>query len=149
MKILNSNNKNFDKNLDSLLLQRKKKIQSNSVSVTSIIIDVKKNGDKALLKYEKRFNQNSIIAPNSKIISKSIRSLDKKVKQAIDLAYKRIYKFHSLQKFADISYTDNLKNKLEYKYLPIDSVAIYVPGSTVSYPSSVLMNAILRNYCRC
>jgi histidinol dehydrogenase len=142
MKILNSNNKNFDKNLDSLLLQRKKKIQSNSVSVTSIIIDVKKNGDKALLKYEKRFNQNSIIAPNSKIISKSIRSLDKKVKQAIDLAYKRIYKFHSLQKFADISYTDNLKNKLEYKYLPIDSVAIYVPGSTVSYPSSVLMNAI-------
>ena len=25
MKILNSNNKNFDKNLDSLLLQRKKK----------------------------------------------------------------------------------------------------------------------------
>ena len=142
MKILNSNNKNFDKNLDSLLLQRKKKIQSNSVSVTSIIKDVKKSGDKALLKYEKRFNQNNIIAPSPKQISKLIRSLDKKVKQAIDLAYKRIYKFHSLQKFTDISYTDNLKNKLEYKYLPIESVAIYVPGSTVSYPSSVLMNAI-------
>ena len=29
-----------------------------------------------------------------------------------------------------------------YKYLPIDSVAIYVPGSKVSYPSTVLMNAI-------
>ena len=35
-----------------------------------------------------------------------------------------------------------IKNKLEYKYIPIDSVAIYVPGSTVSYPSTVLMNAI-------
>jgi histidinol dehydrogenase len=34
------------------------------------------------------------------------------------------------------------KNKLEYKYLPLESVAIYVPGSTASYPSSVLMNAI-------
>ena len=142
MKILNSNNKNFDKNLDNLLLQRKKKVQSNSVSVKSIVKDVKKNGDKALLKYEKRFNQNSTIVPTSKNISKSIISLDKKVKQAINLAYKRIYKFHSLQKFSNISYTDKLKNKLEYKYLPIDSVAIYVPGSTASYPSSVLMNAI-------
>ena len=142
MKILNSNSKNFDKTLDSLLLQRKKKVQSNSVSVTSIINDVKKNGDKALLKYEKRFNQNNIIIPTSKQIAKSIKSLDKKVKQAIDLAYNRIYKFHSLQTFKNISYTDNLKNKLEYKYLPLESVAIYVPGSTASYPSSVLMNAI-------
>jgi histidinol dehydrogenase len=142
MKILDSNNRNFNKTLDSLLLQRKKKVQSNSVSVTSIINDIKKNGDKALLKYEKRFNQNNIIIPTSKQISKSIKSLDKKVKQAIDLAYNRIYKFHSLQKFKNISYTDNLKNKIAYKYLPLESVAIYVPGSTASYPSSVLMNAI-------
>ena len=142
MKILNSNNKNFDKILDNLLSKRKNKVQFNSVSVSNIIKDVRKNGDKALLKYEKRFNQNNIIIPNSKSVSKSIRSLDKKVKQAIDLAYKRIYKFHSLQKFTDISYTDKLKNKLEYKYLPITSAAIYVPGSTASYPSSVLMNAI-------
>ena len=142
MKILNSKSKNFDKLLENLLLQRKKKIQSNSVSVTNIIKDVKKNGDKALLKYEKRFNQNNIIIPSSKQIKKSINSLDKKVKKAIDTAYNRIYKFHSLQKFKNISYTDKLKNKLEYKYVPLESVAIYVPGSTASYPSSVLMNAI-------
>ena len=142
MKILNSKSKNFDKLLENLLLQRKKKIQLDSVSVTNIIKDVKKNGDKALLKYEKRFNQNNIIIPSSKQIKKSINSLDKKVKKAIDTAYNRIYKFHSLQKFKNISYTDKLKNKLEYKYVPLESVAIYVPGSTASYPSSVLMNAI-------
>ena len=142
MKILSSKNKNFDKVLSNLLLKRKSKLQSSSVSVISIIKDVKKNGDKALLKYEKKFNQNNIIVPTSKKISKSIKSIDKKVKNAIDLAYSRIYKFHSLQKFKNISYTDNLKNKLEYKYIPIESVAIYVPGSTASYPSSVLMNAI-------
>ena len=142
MKILDSNSKNFDKILDTLLLQRKKKVQSNSVSVKGIIKDIKKNGDKALLKYEKKFNQNNIITPTAKQISKSILFLDKKVKQAIDLAYNRIYKFHSFQKFNNISYTDKFKNKLEYKYLPIESVAIYVPGSTASYPSSVLMNAI-------
>ena len=142
MKIINSKIRNFDKILDNLLLQRKKKIQSNSVSVASIIKDVKKNGDKAILKYEKKFNKNNIITPKSKQISKSIASLNKKVKNAIDLAYNRIYKFHSLQKFKNISYIDKLNNKLEYKYLPIDSVAIYVPGSKVSYPSTVLMNAI-------
>ena len=142
MKTLNSKSKNFDKLLENLLLQRKKKIQSDSVSVTNIIKDVKKNGDKALLKYEKRFNQNNIIIPSLKQIKKSINSLDKKVKKAIDTAYNRIYKFHSLQKFKNITYTDKLKNKLEYKYVPLESVAIYVPGSTASYPSSVLMNAI-------
>ena len=142
MKILNSNNRNFDKALDNLLLQRKRKVQSNSVSVSSIIKDVKKNGDKAVFKYEKKFNQNKIIVPTSNQISKSIKSLDKKVKDAIDLAYTRIHKFHSLQKFKNISYIDKLKNRLEYKYVPIESVAIYVPGSSASYPSSVLMNAI-------
>jgi histidinol dehydrogenase len=142
MKILKSNSKNFEKSLDILLLKRKNKVQSNLVSVTNIIKDVKKNGDKALIKYEKKFNQNNIIAPSYKQILKSIKALDKKVKLAIDLAYNRIYKFHSLQKFKNISYTDKLKNKLEYKYLPIESVAIYVPGSSASYPSSVLMNAI-------
>ena len=142
MKILNNKNKNFDKVLDKLLLLRKKKIKFSSASVTSIINEVKKNGDKAVLKYEKKFNKNNKIIPPFKQISSSIRSLDKKVKKSIDLAYQRIYKFHSLQKFKNISYTDKLKNKLEYKYIPIDSVAIYVPGSSASYPSSVLMNAI-------
>ena len=142
MKILDSNKKNFDKTLDFLLLRRKNKIKSNFVSVTNIIKDVKKNGDKAVLKYEKRFNQNNIIVPNSKKISKTIKNLDDAVRKSIDVAFKRIYKFHSLQKFKNISYIDKYKNKLEYKYLPLESVAIYVPGSSASYPSSVLHNAI-------
>ena len=142
MKVLDSKTKNFDKLLDTLLIQRKNKVQSNSVSVTNIINDVRKNGDKALIKYEMKFNKNVVIEPSSKLIQQSIKSLNSKVKKSIDTAYDRIFKFHSLQKFKNISYTDKFKNKLEYKYLPLDSVAIYVPGSTASYPSSVLMNAI-------
>ncbi len=142
IKILDSKKKNFDVTLDRLLSQRRSKIQLKSNSVTKIIKDVKKNGDAAILKYERKFNKNNIIIPSPKQISKSIASLEQKVKKAIDLAYTRIYKFHTLQKVKNISYTDKLKNKLEYKYIPIESVAIYVPGSTASYPSSVLMNAI-------
>ena len=142
MKVLDSKKRSFDRILDVLLLKRRNKIKFNSVSVTNIIKDVKKNGDIAVLKYEKKFNKNKTISPDSNQISKSIKTLDKKVKKAIDIAYNRIYKFHSFQKFKNISYTDKFNNKLEYKYLPIDSVAIYVPGSSASYPSSVLMSAI-------
>ena len=60
IKILKIKNRNFNHELDRLLNNRKNKILSNSVSVINIINDVKKNGDKALLKYEKKFNKNSI-----------------------------------------------------------------------------------------
>ena len=142
MKSFNTSNTNFKNAFDKELFKRRNKVQSDSISVSNIIKDVRKNGDKALFKYEKKFNKNSIIIPSKKSISKSISLLDVKIKKAINLAYERIYRFHSLQKFKNISYIDRFKNKLEYKYLPLDSVAIYVPGSTASYPSSVLMNAI-------
>ena len=128
MKILFSKNKNFDKNLKNLILSRKNKVQFSSVSVTNIIKDVKKNGDKALIKYEKKFNKNNKIVQTNKYISNSIRSLDKKVKKAIDLAYDRIYRFHSLQKFKDISYTDKFNNRLKYKYLS---------NSLIDYPNNL------------
>ena len=142
IKTLDSSKNNFNYLLDHFLLTRKNKSLVNSSKVTKIINDVKKNGDKAILKYEKKFSRNNIIIPKTKIIKKRILRLDPKIKKAIDLAYNRIYKFHSMQKFKDISYIDKLKNKLEYKYKPIDSVGIYVPGSDVSYPSSVLMSAV-------
>ena len=94
IKILDSKTKNFDATLDKLLSKRKSKIQLSSVSVSRIIKEVKKNGDSAVLKYEKKFNKNKNIIPKLKQIKRSISLLDKKVKQAIDLAYNRIYKFH-------------------------------------------------------
>ena len=142
IKILDSKKNNFSSSLDNLLLKRKNKIKFNSSIVIKIIRDIRKNGDKALKKYEKKFGKSSIIISRPKAIQKQIKSLDKKVKKSIDLAYNRIFKFHSKQKVKNIFYKDKLQNKLSYKYIPIDSVGIYVPGGTASYPSTVLMNAI-------
>ena len=47
-----------------------------------------------------------------------------------------------MQKVKDINYTDSLGINLKYKYIPINKVCCYVPGSSVSYPSSALMAAI-------
>ena len=98
IKILDSKKKNFSSSLDNLLLKRKKKIKFNSNVVVNIIKDIKKNGDKALVKYEKKFGKNSIIFSRPKVIQKQIKNLDKKVKKSIDLAYNRIFRFHSKHK---------------------------------------------------
>ena len=57
IKILNSNKRNFNSELNKILSKRKSKIISGGVSVSSIIKDVKKNGDKALLKYRKNITK--------------------------------------------------------------------------------------------
>ena len=142
IKILDSKKNNFNSSLDNLLSKRKNKIKFNSSIVTNIIKDIKKNGHKALLKHEKNFGKNSIIYSNPKEIQKQIKNLNKKVKKSIDLAYSRIFQFHSKQKVKNIFYKDKLQNELSYKHIPLDSVGIYVPGGTASYPSTVLMNAI-------
>jgi len=142
IKILNSKKNSFNSSLNQLLLNRKNKITFKSKLVIKIINDIKKNGDRAILKYEKKFGKNSIIIAKPKEVQKQIGNLQENVKLSIDLAYKRIFQFHSKQKVKNIFYKDKLQNKLSYKYLPIESVGIYVPGGTASYPSTVLMNAI-------
>ena len=87
MRILNSKKESFNKILNNLLQSRKKKLRSSNKTVIKIIKDIKNNGDKALIKYERKFNRNKIIKPSRKQISRSIAKLDKKVKKAIDLAY--------------------------------------------------------------
>ena len=146
LKFLNYSKKNSFNNLE-IILKKRKITQKNKTSIVKkIISNVKKNGDKAVIKYEKKFSKikiksNKIIF--SKIeINKIANKTDKKIKQSIDLAYYRIKKFHSKQKFPSFNLKDKYKNELSYKYSPIEKVGVYVPGGTASYPSTVLMNCI-------
>ena len=56
LKFLDANKKNFSKKLESTLNMRKINQKNQSVSVKKIIEEVKKIGDKALIKYEKKFS---------------------------------------------------------------------------------------------
>ena len=139
IKVINCNKKNYLNNLTKFLDLRRSEKKIESKTISNILKDIKKNKNKSLLKYEKKFSKNSQIKPSIKQINKAIKSLDPTIKRAIDFAYKRILKFHNLQKTKDIFYKDNLNNKIEYKYVPIQSVGIYVPANL---PSTLLMNAI-------
>ncbi len=146
LKFLNAKQKNSMKKLELILNERKLKQQSESSIVKKIIKDVIKKGDTAVINYEKKFSKIKIVSKKLKFSKKEInlisKKTDKKVKESIDLAFKRIKKFHLQQKFSSFKYKDKFKNQLSYKYSAIDRVGVYVPGGTASYPSTVLMNCI-------
>ena len=146
LKLLNYNKKNSFENLE-IILNKRKSTQRNKTSVVkNIILNVKKNGDKAVIKYEKKFSKikskSTKIIFSKKEVNEIAKKTDKKIKQSIDLAFNRIKKFHSKQKFFSFNLRDKYKNELSYKYSPIEKVGVYVPGGTASYPSTVLMNCI-------
>jgi histidinol dehydrogenase len=129
IKILDSNKKNFYTTLNKIINKRKNINKSNLKSVERIINNVRKNKDKALVYYEKKFNNNSKIIPSKKEITKAIKLLDPKIKRAIDDTYKRVKNWHSKQKPRDIYYKDELGNKFYYRNKAIESVACYVPSN--------------------
>ena len=141
IKAINCNNSNFTKKLTILLEKRRQVKRYDTKIVSSIINDIKKNKIKALLKYEKKFSKNKNIKPSKIQINNAIKKLDPKIKKAIDFAYDRILKFHSIQlkNLKNIIYKDKYKNKLEYRNVPIESVGIYVPGNL---PSTLMMISI-------
>ena len=94
MKIINCSNKNYLKKLVSFLDLRRAEKNKNSKVIDKILQNIKKNKYKALLKYEMKFSKNKEINISKNKINKSIKSLDPKVKKAIDYAYLRIQKFH-------------------------------------------------------
>ena len=146
LKIINFKQKNFLKKLENILYRRKLNQKAKTASVNKIIINVKKNGDKAVLNYEKKFSKiktkSSRILFSKKELSEISKKVDKKLKNSIDLAFNRIKIFHKKQKFLSFKLKDKFKNELSYKYSALDRVGVYVPGGTASYPSTVLMNCI-------
>lgn len=117
----------------------------NSI-VKSIIKDVKKNGDKAILKYVKKFENPKATLKNIKFSKKQLKeaydSISSKQKNALKLAYKRIYFYHSKQIKKSYSFKDQLDSKFYIQWNPIENVGLYIPGGMASYPSTVLMTTI-------
>ena len=136
MKIIDYNNNKSRKYLEKFLEKRRSRKNINLSIVDKILKDVKKTKIRAVVKYEKRFSKNTKIYPKKSEINESIKLLDPKVKKAIDFAYKRILKFHKLQKVKDINYVDSLRNKIQYRNVVVDSVGLYVPANL---PSTALM----------
>jgi histidinol dehydrogenase len=111
--------------------------------VRVILSDVRKNGDKAVLKYTRTFDSHKInvLSIDSREISAYAEHADVRVVKALKRAAKRIRAFHRMQKATSWSFSEKGVH-LGQLLKPLDRAGVYIPGGTASYPSTVLMNAI-------
>ena len=146
LKILNGDKRNFIQELTKFLNVRKDTQSKNLFMVKRIVNDVRSNGDKEIFKYETKFTKikklNKKFTLSDGEVFKIIKKLNKETKKSIDIAFNRIEKFHKKQLFKSFKFRDKYQNEMSYRYTPIESVGVYVPGGRANYPSSVLMNCI-------
>lgn len=116
-------------------------------TVASIIDDVKKFGDKAIFKLTKQYDNFDLNLQNLKVkrslITDSSTTLNSDLKKSIKKAIQRVSFYQKKKLPRSFLFKDNLGNKLGWSVSPLDSVGIYVPGGTASYPSSLIMTAVL------
>ena len=112
--------------------------------VSTIIRNVKENGDDAVREYTVRFDG---AVPKKTVITKEelqsyLDMVDDDFKSAIIKAKDNIYDFHLRQ--AQQSWMTTKENGviMGQRVRGLHRVGIYVPGGTAAYPSSVLMNAV-------
>ncbi len=147
IKILNICDDNFDIEFNNLLQRASIDIGNIIPQVLNILQDIKKRGEEALLenvcKYDHwnptNFNELRI---NEENIYNSYKKLDSKTKDSLQIAYDRIFDFHSRNSPRGFLYFDNHLNMLGQNVLPVQRAGIYIPGGKAFYPSSLLMNAI-------
>jgi len=144
MKILEV--KNIDRLVEKVL---PKTPQKNKRIVESILADVQKNGDRAVKKYEKKFDKASI---------NSLRVTEREIGQAYEeVSDNQIEAIHKMAIFVtareeilkDIKipqkkYEDlaSFEKMVYRKFVPIPSVGCYVPGGLARYPSSAVMSIV-------
>lgn len=114
--------------------------------VRDIIARVRAEGDAALIDYTKRFDRADLetlgIAVSRADIEAAYGQADPATIEALKLARDRIRSHHQRQMPTDDIYVDPVGVELGSRWTAVESVGLYVPGGTASYPSSVLMNAV-------
>jgi histidinol dehydrogenase len=122
-----------------------KQPQKNKIIVESILKNVKKNGDDAIRKYEKKFsgaNLSSLRLTKTEI-KNAYSKVSKTELSALRLAKARLEKTESVIKSILKNKTINNDGiKISKKFVPINSVGCYIPGGLARYPSSVIMSVV-------
>jgi len=134
----------FAARFDALLAMKREVSEEVDTAVRDIIADVVKRGDAALIDFSKRFDRVDLsggLRVTEAEIEAATAACDSRALEALRFAHARIVAYHEKQKPADHRFTDAQGVELGWRWTAIQSVGLYVPGGTASYPSSVLMNA--------
>ena len=118
----------------------------NQKIVQSILSDVKKNGDSAVKRYEKKFGAAESIS-SLRVTKREIADAYSKVSasdiSSVKLAKSRLSKVEASIKrqLKDVTVRFD-GTRLSRSFVPIESVGCYVPGGAARYPSSAIMSVV-------
>ncbi len=115
-------------------------------AVAAILADVRANGFDAVARLtadldDHRIDRESVAVTPARIQAAWDACASEDL-AALELAAARIRAYHERQRPKDHDFTDEAGVGLAWRWRPLDSVGLYVPGGRASYPSSLLMNAI-------
>jgi histidinol dehydrogenase len=143
---LNENSSDFESQFAQLIGEDREAEDDVSRIVKDIIADVRARGDAALIELSARLDRVELTPATLRVSPEEIAAAEHTctpgVKDALHLAASRIEAYHRRQLPKDESFTDAAGATLGWRWGPLTSVGLYVPGGTASYPSSVLMNAV-------
>lgn len=144
--IISTRDQQFDATLKRIIRRRESRGGRVEQQVGEIIQQVRKSGDRALLRYTRKFDGIRLRPAEMEVERREIDRATGMVKRedlrALRLAAKRITAFHRRQIEKSWGYHDPLGLFLGQRITPLDRVGIYVPGGKAAYPSTVLMNAV-------
>ncbi len=143
---LDTRQPDFETAFQAFLAMKREVSQDVDDAVRAIIADVIGRGDAALVDLSRRFDRVDLAAIGLRVtdaeIDAAMTACDAQALDALKLAHARIVAFHERQKPVDQRFTDALGVELGWRWSALESVGLYVPGGTASYPSSVLMNCV-------
>ena len=148
MKILRAGEKEFDRYISEVEGRAAQDGLCLEGEVRSILEDVRKRGEAALVHYTRVFDGLRIPADQREVKRSEVKEAYGKVPRdflrTLKKATQRIRKFHRhLSKTRTASWKQEEKGiRLGQATRPLERVGIYVPGGKASYPSTVLMAAI-------
>jgi histidinol dehydrogenase len=136
----------FDVRFAHLLGLKREVSEDVDAAVRAILAEVRARGDAAVMEYTRRFDRLELTAQTLRVSEAEIAAAhavcDGETLAALELARDRIRSHHERQMPKDERYVDALGVELGSRWTAVESVGLYVPGGTASYPSSVLMNAV-------
>ena len=147
MKIFYSSDDSFEDNFGELLQRGKMDIEGVSNIVSTLLKEIKSDGNSAVKAQIERFDRWSVSSDEELMVSvedmaKAYDNIDPKLRDALHLAYNRIESYH--QKLMPQSWMDEEESGtiLGQKVTAVDRAGLYIPGGKAAYPSSLLMNVI-------
>ncbi|MEM6901862.1 MAG: histidinol dehydrogenase [Pseudomonadota bacterium] len=144
---LNLGEPDFGTRFNALLGARQVSDSHAADAARQIIAQVRAEGDTALIALTNRFDRLSLNRADDLRLTKDrleavAARCPAEVADALNFAAGRIRSFHEHQRPNDLLLDQDHGMQLGYRFSPMDAVALYVPGGTAAYPSSLLMNAI-------